>query len=141
MSALLKCNVLQQYLLEARVMSCSSNSCYKVLQGLTRMRARKSEQFIQLLRMNLVTGIVLYCKVLVSCRGPTYVTICKWYFKLNTLKTLLTYILNSIEQFELRRRQYTAFRFRMQQNTATLERKRKIITVWVCIDGTLSVWK
>ena len=58
MSALLKCNVLQQYLLEARVMSCSSNSCYKVLQGLTRMRARKSEQFIQLLRMNLVTGIV-----------------------------------------------------------------------------------
>ena len=93
MSALLKCNVLQQYLLEARVMSCSSNSCYKVLQGLTRMRARKSEQFIQLLRMNLVTGIVLYCKVLVSCRGPTYVTICKWYFKLNTLKTLLTYLL------------------------------------------------
>ena len=97
MSALLKCNVLQQYLLEARVMSCSSNSCYKVLQGLTRMRARKSEQFIQLLRMNLVTGIVLYCKVLVSCRGPTYVTICKWYFKLNTLKTLLTvFITNSI---------------------------------------------
>ena len=93
MSALLKCNVLQQYLLEARVMSSSSNSCYKVLQGLTRMRARKSEQFIQLLRMNLVTGIVLYCKVLVSCRGPTYVTICKWYFKLNTLKTLLTYLL------------------------------------------------
>ena len=29
MSALLKRNVLQQYLLEARVMSCSSNSCYK----------------------------------------------------------------------------------------------------------------
>ena len=52
---------------------------------------RKSEQFKQLLRMNLVTGIVLYCKVLVSCRDPTYVTICKWYFKLNTLKTLLTY--------------------------------------------------
>ena len=43
--------------------------------------------------MNLVTGIVLYCKVLVSCRGPTYVTICKWYFKLNTLKIILTYIL------------------------------------------------
>ena len=96
MSALLKCNVLQQYLLEARVMSCSSNSCYKVLQGLTRMRARKSEQFIQLLRMNLVTGIVLYCKVLVSCRGPTYVTICKWYFKLSTLKTLLTYLIRLI---------------------------------------------
>ena len=57
------------------------------------MRARKSEQFIQLLRMNLVTGIVLYCKVLVSCRGPTYLTICKWYFKLNTLKTLLTDLL------------------------------------------------
>ena len=91
MSALLKCNVLQQYLLEARVMSCSSNSCYKVLQGLTRMRARKSEQFIQLLRMNLVTGIVLYCKVLVSCRGPAYVTICKWYFKLNTLTYLNRY--------------------------------------------------
>ena len=93
MSVLLKCSVLQQYLLEARVMSCSSNSCYKkFLQGLRRMRVRKSEQFKQLLRMNLVTGIVLYCKVLVSCRDSTYVTICKWYFKSNTLKTLLTYL-------------------------------------------------
>ena len=107
MSALLKCNVLQQYLLEARVMNCSSNSCYKVLQGLTRMHARKSEQFIQLLRMNLVTGIALYCKVLVSCRGPTYVTICKWYFKLNTLKTLLnllTYLLIYLLRYLLKAR-------------------------------------
>ena len=37
-------------------------------------------------------GIVLYCKVLISCRDPTYVTTCKWYFKLNILKTLLTYV-------------------------------------------------
>ena len=91
MSALLKCNVLQQYLLEARARSCSSNSCYKSFARSYENGARKSEQFIQLLRMNLVTGIVLYCKVLVSCRGPTYVTIRKWYFKLNTLKTLLRY--------------------------------------------------
>ena len=75
MSALLKRNVLQQCLLEARVMSCSSNSCFKkFLHGPRRMRVRKSEQFKQLLRMNLVTDIVLYCKVLVSFRDPTYVT-------------------------------------------------------------------
>ena len=43
--------------------------------------------------MSLVTGIVLYCKVLISCRDPIYVTICKWYFKLNILKTLITYLL------------------------------------------------
>ena len=43
--------------------------------------------------MSLVTGIVLCCKVLVSCRDPTCVTICKWYFKLNALKTSLTYLL------------------------------------------------
>ena len=54
------------------------------------MVLRKSEQFKQLLRMSLVTGIDFFCKVLVFCRDPTYVTICKWYFNLNTLKTLLT---------------------------------------------------
>ena len=43
--------------------------------------------------MSFATGIVLYRKVLISCRDPTYVTICKWYFKVNTLKTLLTYLL------------------------------------------------
>ena len=59
------------------------------------MEQKIEEQKIpNLMRMNLVTGIVLYCKVLASCRGPTYVTICKWYFKLNTLKTyLLTFLL------------------------------------------------
>ena len=57
---------------------------------------RKSEQFKQLLRMSLVTGIVLCCKVLVSCRDPTCVTICKWYFKLNALKTSLTYSLTHL---------------------------------------------
>ena len=86
MSTLLTHNVLLQNLLEAGVTSCSSNSYYKILQGLRRMHVRKSEQFKQLLRMSLVTGIVLYCKVLISCQDPTYVTICKWHFKLNTLK-------------------------------------------------------
>ena len=62
-----------------------------VMRSLQKYMWGKSKQIKQLLRKSLVTGIVLYCKVLISCRNPTYVTISKWYFKLNILKTLLTH--------------------------------------------------
>ena len=77
----------------------------KVLQGLRRMRVRKSEQFRQWLRISLVTGIVLYCKVLVSCRDPTYVTICKYIlnwmlWKPYLLTRSLTHLLIFIDTFD-----------------------------------------
>ena len=91
-STLLTQNVLQQRLREAGIKSCFSNSCSeKFCNVLAEDVWRISQQLKQLPRTSLVMGIVLYCKVLISCRDPTCVSICKQYFQLNILKILLPY--------------------------------------------------
>ena len=96
-STLLTLNSLQQRLREPSVKSCFSNNCSeKFDKVLGEYVWGISKQFKRLLRTSLVTCKALYCKVLISCRDTTYVSICKWYFKLSILKTLLTNVLTCL---------------------------------------------